>query len=536
MELRQPSRLSTFDPQRWLLQTILLPLVLAMTALLSACHVPDQGTPSVTEPVVPTESLPSPTPRRSVSFSSVRSPAVAGAFYPAEPVQAKAVLDQYMAPVQPVDGIPMALIVPHAGWVYSGPVAAYAYRQIEGIAYETIVIIGPNHSDPTFDAISVYAEGAFETPFGPVPIDEALAAELLAAHERIVFDRDVHRQEHSIEVQLPFLQQVCPDCFFVPILIGQPTPENLDVLTTALVQALRGKQALVIASSDLSHYPNYKDAVQVDTQSLAAIETMDAEQVSAAMSAQMTQGVPGLVTCACGEGPIIVAMRVTQALGADHVRVLRYANSGDASGDHSRVVGYAAVMFWHWQPPEFSAAQQTELLSIARRSLENHLASGQEPMLAPPADPALNRRLGAFVTLKLDGELRGCIGHMYGDVPLFETIAQATVDAAANDPRFPPLPRDQLEEIEIEISVLAPFKRVRDVHDETEIQVGRHGLYLLYGQQRGVLLPQVPVEQGWDRAQFLEQICFKAGLPGDCWERATLYTFTAQVFAENPDR
>jgi len=243
-----------------------------------------------------------------------------------------------------------------------------------------------------------------------------------------------------------------------------------------------------------------------------------------------------LVTCACGEGPISVAMRVTQALGADHVRVLRYANSGDVSGDHSRVVGYAAVMFWHWQPPEFSAAQQTELLSIARHGLENYLSSGQESMPAPPADLALSRRLGAFVTLKLDGELRGCIGHLYGDVPLFETVAQATVDAAVNDPRFPPLPRDQLEEVEIEISVLAPFKRVRDIHDETEVQVGRHGLYLLYGQQRGVLLPQVPVEQGWDRAQFLKQVCFKAELPGDCWERATLYTFTAQVFAENPDR
>jgi hypothetical protein len=445
-------------------------------------------------------------------------------------------LDQYMAPVQPVDGIPMGLIVPHAGWVYSGPIAAAAYKQIEGMAYDTIIIIGPNHSDPTFDAISVCAEGAFETPFGPMPIDEALAAELLAAHERIVFDRDVHRQEHSIEVQLPFLQKVCPDCVFVPILIGRPTPENLDILTSALVQALRGRQALVIASSDLSHYPNYTDAVQVDTQSLAAIETMDAGRVSAVMSAQMTRGVPGLVTCACGEGPIIVAMRVTQALGADHVRVLRYANSGDVSGDHSRVVGYAAVMFWHWQPPEFNAAQKTELLSIARRSLENHLASGQESMPAAPADPVLKRRLGAFVTLKLDGELRGCIGLLHGDVPLFETIAQAAVDAAVNDPRFPPLPSDQLEEVEIEISVLAPFKRVRDVHDETEIQVGRHGLYLLYGQQRGVLLPQVAVEQCWDRAQFLEQICFKAELPGDCWERATLYTFTAQVFAENPDR
>jgi AmmeMemoRadiSam system protein A len=260
---------------------------------------------------------------------------------------------------------------------------------------------------------------------------------------------------------------------------------------------------------------------------------MDPDRVSAVMATQMTQGVPGLVTCACGEGPIIVAMRVAQALGADHAQVLRYANSGDVGGDPNRVVGYGAVMFWRWQPPRLTESQQSALLSIARRGLEEYMATDEAPAFDPPDDPTLSRHLGAFVTLKLDGELRGCIGRTLGDAPLYQTVAQVAVEAAVNDPRFPPLPADQLDDVEVEVSVLSPFKRVRDVHDESEIEVGRHGLYLLYGQQRGLLLPQVPVEEGWERAEFLEQICFKSGLPGDCWERATLYTFTAEVFSEN---
>jgi AmmeMemoRadiSam system protein B/AmmeMemoRadiSam system protein A len=513
-------------------------LLLTLVLALSACRAEGRDTPTsvpATRVAPPPQNTPPPAPtaRPAASFSEIRPPAVAGGFYPDDPAQLGGLLHQYLDPIQRVDGAPIALIVPHAGWVYSGHVAAAGYKQIEGVDYDTIVIIGPNHTDPTFDGISVYAQGAFETPLGAVPIDEALAAELLAADERIVFDRDVHRQEHSIEVQLPFLQWTCADPTIVPIIIGQPTQENLETLTAALIDVLRDKKALVIASSDLSHYPGYEDAVRVDTASLAAIETMDEQAVSAAMAAQMAQGVPGLVTCACGEGPIVVAMRVAQALGADHARVLRYANSGDVGGDLSQVVGYGAVMFWHWQPPELDATQQAALLSSARQAIAEHLATGKSPVLVPPTDPVLNRHLGAFVTLTLDDELRGCIGHMQGDTALYQTVAQAAVDAATSDPRFPPLPLAQLDAVEIEVSVLSPLKRVRDVHDASEIEVGRDGLYLLYGQYRGVLLPQVPVEEGWDRAAYLEGICAKSGLPADCWEQATLYTFTAQVFGEN---
>jgi AmmeMemoRadiSam system protein B/AmmeMemoRadiSam system protein A len=515
------------------LAAFLVVMSLAITS--GACQTAEEVTPTPGTSTRTITQSPLATARPSASFSEIRPPAVADAFYPSDPALVEAMLDQFLAPAQPVDGKPIGLIVPHAGWIYSGQVAGTAFKQIDGIPYEVVVLIGPNHTRPAFDAISVYAKGAFETPLGPAPIDETLAAELVAEHERIVFDRAVHQHEHSLEVQLPFLQRVCPDCSFVPVIIGRPTPENLELLSIALANVLANRQALIVASSDFSHYPNYEDAIKVDTRSLAAIETMDDATVSAAMSAPENLQVPGLVTCACGEGPIVVTMRVSQALGADHVRILHYSNSGDVSGDTSRVVGYAAVMFWHWEPPVLTAPQQAELLSIARGSLERFLAGEDAWSVAePPSDPLLHRNLGAFVTLTLDGELRGCIGHMYGDMPLYQAVAQAAVDAATNDSRFPPLPADLLGDVEIEVSVLSPFKRVRDISSEAEIEVGRHGLYLLYGQRRGVLLPQVPVANNWTRDQYLEQICLKAGLPEDCLKQAALYTFTAEVFGETP--
>jgi AmmeMemoRadiSam system protein A len=321
----------------------------------------------------------------------------------------------------------------------------------------------------------------------------------------------------------------------VPIIIGEDTAENLSILTEALTNVLQGRKALLIASSDLSHYPKYEDAIKVDTRTLSTIETMDDGAVAAAMAAQMAQNVPGLVTCACGHGPITVALRVSEALGADHARILRYANSGDVGGNPDRVVGYASVMFWQWEPPELTNEQKVELLGIARQVLEEHLSTGITPAIDPPESATLHRRLGAFVTLTLDGELRGCVGNAQGDKPLFEAVAGAAVDAANNDSRFLPLNFDELNRAEIEISVLSPFKRVPDVHEEGEIEVGLHGLSVLSDGHRGLLLPQVPVTEGWGRAEFLEQVCSKAGLPGDCWEWAAMYTFTAEVFGEVRD-
>jgi AmmeMemoRadiSam system protein A len=224
-------------------------------------------------------------------------------------------------------------------------------------------------------------------------------------------------------------------------------------------------------------------------------------------------------------------MQVAEALGSDTITILSYANSGHSPyGDQTQVVGYGAVMFWKYDPLDLSSAQQTELLSLARTTLSEYLTSGTIPEYET-VDPVISRRSGAFVTLKKDGELRGCTGNLHGNVPLYRVIQEMTISAAMSDPRFPPLTLDELDQISIEISVLSPLRRITDING---IAVGTHGLVLHQAGLKGVLLPQVAIEEGWDRQAFLENLCLKTGLPYDCWQaNPILYTFIASVFGEN---
>ncbi len=461
----------------------------------------------------------------------IRPAALAGTWYPGDPQELASSVDAMLNAAVPIDGEPMGLIVPHAGHVYSGAVAAYGFRQIEGIDYDTVVIIGPNHRDPTFSEISVWAEGGFETPLGVVAVNQEIAEALIEADERIVFDRDVHLAEHSIEIQLPFLQRACPQCTVVPVVIGQPTSENIEALSSALVQVLSGRHALLIASTDLSHYPAYNDAIRVDSSTLAAVETGDPDLLEERLPALMGSGVLGLETCMCGEGAVLALMRAMQELGGDTITILEYGNSGDVpGGDTSRVVGYGAVMFWHYEPPEVDAEAQELLLSIARHAIAEELGVGGEIEAPDMEDPILARRAAVFVTLTEGDELRGCIGQTAAYLPLGEAVRQSALSAALRDPRFPPLEAEELDRIRIEISILSPFRRVTDV--ETDIQVGTHGLLLVNRAGQGLLLPQVADNNGWDRQEFLEAISQKAGLPPDAWQNSTLYTFTAEVFGE----
>jgi AmmeMemoRadiSam system protein B/AmmeMemoRadiSam system protein A len=506
--------------------------VLAMALLFLAIAGCTEAPTTVGSPT-PTASLAAGEVVATMAPGLVRPPAVAGTFYPENAEELGAMVDAFLAPVQGLDGEPIGLIVPHAGYVYSGWVAAYGFKQLAGVDYDTVVIIGPNHQDPTFRDISVYARGAFETPLGLVPVDEEVAQALLDASEYIVFDPEVHAQEHSVEVQLPFLQRLYERPKIVPIVIGQPTEENVELLSQALVRVLSGKRALLIASSDMSHYPAYDDAVRVDTATLAAIETGDPEKVLAALEESMSSGVPELATCLCGQGPVLTVMKAAAELGANQVTILQYANSADSpfvEGDRSGVVGYGAVMLWRYEPPDLDSEEKARLLTVARESIAQYLRDGTLPD-PDETDPDLVRKSGAFVTLEMAGELRGCIGHILAQEPLVTTVQQAAVSAATQDPRFPPLTVKELEKVTVEISVLSPFRRITNVE---EIEVGTHGLYIVADGGRGLLLPQVATDEGWTRDQFLNAVCRKAGLPEDAWRTGgtALYTFTAIVFGE----
>jgi len=522
-------------------------VVLAMVVLAAACAGP-MATPAPTGAPEPAVAL---TPTAMPTPGEVRKPAVAGQFYPDDAEQLSTMVDTFLAQAEEVGAErpePIAIIVPHAGYVFSGQVAAYAFKQIEGVDYEAIVVLGTNHSAPGFRQVSVYAEGAFETPLGLVPVDTELAKALIAANERIIFDRGVHRDEHSIEVELPFLQRLYPGHAIVPVIVGEPSPENCEALSEALAQVLSGKKALIVASSDLTHYPSYDDARRVDMATLAAIETLDTQRLTETIGQYMSEGILELYTLCCGEGPIRVAMMAAKKLGANQAAILRYANSGDTPfGDRDRVVGYGAVMFWKGKenltsfaisappsPPQepvpLNSDEREELLVIARQTMAQFLETGTVPHFEV-SEPNLFQERGCFVTLKKHGELRGCIGHLVPRMPIYLTVQNVAISAAINDPRFLPVTEEELKDIDIEISVLSPIEPIADVG---EIEVGRHGLIIVKGQNQGVLLPQVATEQNWDRDEFLRQICLKAGLPEDAWqEGAQLYVFTAEVFGED---
>ncbi len=462
----------------------------------------------------------------------IRHPVVAGSFYPSDPTELRELIRALLDQAEPMLEKPIAVIVPHAGYVFSGAVAAMAFRQLEGRRYEAVVVLGTNHSAAGFRKIAVWPNGAYSTPMGLLAVDAGLAQRIVAANpEHIVADRSVQLAEHSIEVLVPFLQ--CLDGYdaFVPIMIGEPSWENCQILSEALVKVLSDRTALIIASTDLSHYPSYDDAVSVDLSSLLAMCSMNVAAVLDNTEAWMNRGVSNLACTMCGEGPVLTAMMAAQDLGANRGTLLRYANSGDSPyGDTGQVVGYGAVIFWQGETPVLDAKQQATLLGIARQALQEYLATGALPELAPVAR-VLEQPNGAFVTLREDGQLRGCVGNIWARQPLHQTVQQMAIAAAIRDSRFPPLSAEELEDTRIEISVLSPLRYVQDAE---EIQVGRDGLYITLGTDSGVLLPQVPIEQGWDRAEFLRQVCLKAGLPADAWrEGALLYRFGAQVFGED---
>lgn len=477
--------------------------------------------------------------------AGVREPAVAGKFYPADPSRLKAAVTYYLEDAVKGSGEkPVAIISPHAGYIYSAQIAADAFQQAAGHDYDLIILLGVNHTAPGFTGVSIYP-GDYQTPLGVVKTDEDAAKQLVSAGDDFVFDAAVHTREHSIEVQLPFVQILFPHAKVIPAVVGSPDLDLCTRVAEALANIAKDRSALIVASSDLSHYPGYEDAVKTDKNTLDAMLTMDPKRFLSVIKKQEKERIPNLSTCACGEAAILTAMIAAKKLGAVCGRLVSYANSGDASvGSHDRVVGYGAVSFSADKNcnaeksvkravPEsggLTREHKKALLSFARKTIEQFLTSET----IPPArgfDPILENRQGAFVTLKKHGELRGCIGHMAEDLPLCQVVGMMALQAAFNDRRFTPLKLNELPEIEIEISVLTPSQKVKETED---IVIGRDGVILRKDGRSAVFLPQVAPEQGWNREEMLSHLSRKAGLSSDSWkEDAEFYTFQAVVFSES---
>ena len=461
----------------------------------------------------------------------IRPAAVAGAFYPADPKELGAMLDGFLSQTapQPAEDV-VALVAPHAGYVYSGPVAAHSYALLKGRKVERVVVIAPSHYE-AFGFASVYDGAAYATPLGQVQVDQEFAAKLAKMSPLIKLSGAGHtpsrdRMEHALEVQLPFLQRTLGQFKLVPIIMGDQNYDIERALGVALAKLIQGPGTLIVASSDLSHYHPYDEAVSLDHKTLKAIEEWDYLNLS--------QNLERRVWEACGGGPIVTAMIAAERLGASHARLLKYANSGDTAGDRSRVVGYGAVALVKGPASNeaaFSLTRQEKetLLTIARKSVESSVKE-RRPFEASAAESApLAQERGAFVTLTENGQLRGCIGYVAPLKPLYITVRDVAALAALKDSRFHPVAAGELGRLEYEISVLSPLRRVLDVQ---EIQVGRHGLLIRKGNNEGLLLPQVASEEKWDRTTFLEQTCYKAGLARHAWQDADadIFRFTALVF------
>jgi AmmeMemoRadiSam system protein B/AmmeMemoRadiSam system protein A len=459
--------------------------------------------------------------------SEYRQSPHAGSWYPGTEQELNNQINKFLLEVEhrlhvEVNG----LISPHAGYIYSGPVAAYAYSMIQNMDFDAVIVIGPSHHYG-FSGVSVDTMAGRVTPLGAVDFDLDLARAIIDQDKHIFYLPAAHEQEHSVEIQIPFLQVVLNEFRLVEIIMGTQDEKTCTMLSKALVKACKNKNILLVASSDLSHFHDQSTAEELDNRIIDAVAQYDPGLLLDRLQTDRCE--------ACGGGPIATVMMTTKALGATNSKPLRYATSGTISGDYSRgVVGYLAAVFYKEKKTDigidlgFSDVEKNQLKDIARRSIEAAVKDKRQPEFKNITGKLIEP-YGVFVTLNKHGNLRGCIGRIIGDQPLYLSCQQMAIAAALEDPRFNRVTEDELDDLDIEISVLTPPQPVTDF---SQIEIGRDGLIITKGYNRGLLLPQVAAEYGWTVEEFLEQTCHKAGLPGNAYKSpdAQVLMFSAEVF------
>ncbi len=469
---------------------------------------------------------------------------VAGAFYSSDPAELSGQIDRFFlnVPARKLRLDPIALWVPHAGLMYSGQIAALAYYEVKGRSYDTIVLVGPSHH-MAVPVASIYPRGIFQTPVGEIPIDEALAKKIAAELPDAAFDPEAYAQEHCLEVQLPFLLKLFPKARVVTILLG-PMDLAMDKrIGQAIAKACEGRRVLLIASSDMSHYPSGPDASKVDENSLNIVRRFDPELFPGYTEFLMSTGVKNMACLFCGDGALVAVMEAARRMGADDGMVLGYTNSAEVTGDRARAVGYGAAAFYK-NPRGSSLGKANSLsffenpegraqaLALARNTIESRAAGAGKSMNISPQNPEFFRPQRIFVTLKKDGRLRGCVGNPQTALPLYEAIIRMATAAGFQDSRFSPLTAQEAKAVKIEISVLGNFRRASS---PDEIKMGTHGVIVRQGSREGLFLPEV-AEMIPDKDEFLDILCEeKAGLPAKAWKdsKTELWTFTTLHFEES---
>jgi AmmeMemoRadiSam system protein B/AmmeMemoRadiSam system protein A len=466
-------------------------------------------------------------------------PQVAGQFYTADPRELRPQIQGFLDAARSPGASALkerdivGLMAPHAGYEYSGPVAGEAYKTVMGRPYKAVIVMALSHRRAA-DKAALLDRPAYDTPLGSVEIDRRSVQKMLTEHGNLFSVNElIFKGEHSLEVQLPFIQMVLPEAKIVPMIIAVQDEGFVERVGAAL-HGLFGKRGdvLFVASTDLTHFFPYSEAVALDNALLTMIERWQLDEWK-----RVGPTKKGM----CGYRPVLTLLTLFEKYDAKKRSVTKidYRNSGDTSGDKSRgVVGYGALAFsvekgmrqekgGDFGP--YTGKERRFLMDLAKSAVKA-AAKGDSFEPEEPSSDLLKAKGAAFVTLKKNGQLRGCIGHVIARVPLYQCVADVARSATIHDTRFSPVRPDELSDLSYEISVLtAPEPTTPD-----QVVVGRDGLIMSRGGRSGLLLPQVPVEWNWDREAFLAHTCRKAGLPLDCWKDSDtqIESFQAIVWGE----
>ncbi|MCF7911296.1 MAG: AmmeMemoRadiSam system protein B [Candidatus Cloacimonetes bacterium] len=468
-----------------------------------------------------------------------RKPAVSGKWYPSNPQELANDLKDYLDKAELSETQnqlePLGIMVPHAGYMFSAPVAAWCYKLLENKKYDTVILLGSSHHYAA-GIVSVYDGDKLQTPLGEIPVDRKLAQQIIAGHPHIDCNDAIHAIEHSNEAQLPFLQYLLKDFQVVSILTSTNDKKLLLDTADIIYQAIAAsdKKVLLVLSTDMSHFHNYDLAKKMDQETIDLIITEQWQTLAKKINWRDCE--------LCGFHAFEIFQKIMQLSGSDKPVLLQYANSGDAHPEYGldSVVGYGAIVFPQKMNPEKSissdddkltAEEKKWLLNLARKSIIDSL-NHANTAIPKPDNRLLRQERAVFVTLHKKGNLRGCIGHMIARDQLYKAVWQMAQSAAFADPRFDSIELAEMADIVIEISVLSPMQKVKTID---EIVMGRDGVLVQQGYHSGVFLPQVARETGWDKETFLRQLCSsKALLPPDAYldPQTEIYIFQVEEFSE----
>ena len=536
-------------------------LLVVLVGGCAGCLKKSETRPAPVSQKPPTVAPPAPAPAADAT-RRIRPAQMAGSWYPENKDQLAAEVDELFAQAKPpkIDGKVIALISPHAGYRFSGKAAATNYQLLRGQDVRRVVLLAISHHYP-FRGASIPDVTDFETPLGLVPVDGKAVARLRRSPVVSSVMR-AENNEHSLEIQLPLLQRVLPRFSLVPILVGEMEDQDYFDLAAVLAEIV-DSHTVVVASSDFTHRGvNYGYEVPDgpgDVQArLARLDQGSIDQITKLSRPGLLAYAEKTGTTICGLHPIALLLELLGRFPGAKPHVVSHYTSGDVTSDWSSSVTYIGMAFtgkWREESKLEEAREAGEstfpltddekrtLLRLARLSLEASVRKGRfdpDGIVSIPATPSLERKAGAFVTLKCKGgadgtctgqgeELRGCIGTLEPSSSVYEAVAGNAASAALRDPRFPHVTVEELPSVTVEVSVLTPPRPVKSADD---IVIGRHGIILSNGWNRATFLPQVAPEQGWDRETTLRHLAQKAGLPADAWKKAEFQVYEAIVFSE----